>query len=146
MSTCMYQISHTVTRIAKASWDYYLNKQIHLTAEHITGIHNTTADWQSRNNFLASNNYKLHPSIFRALREKIWNHSIEPVCRSSQQTGFRVCELAPRRSCFGSGRSTTELEKNVGGPLNFQLFKNLLKLLTGENYPKVLDNKLHPAA
>ena len=57
--------SPILTSIAKDLWEYCLGKKITLTAEHLPGILNQTADWESRNvSDISTNSWRLNPKIF----------------------------------------------------------------------------------
>ena len=57
--------SPILTEIAKDLWEYCLAKKITLTAEHLPGFLNQTADWESRNvSTISTNSWRLNPQIF----------------------------------------------------------------------------------
>ena len=60
--------SLVLSNLALALWEWALTRNIFLSAEHIAGNLNVSADWQSRN-FLDSSNWKLCLEIFRSLMQ-----------------------------------------------------------------------------
>ena len=57
--------SPILTEIAKDLREYCLAKKITLTAEHLPGFLNQTADWESRNvSTISTNSWRLNPQIF----------------------------------------------------------------------------------
>ena len=60
--------SLVLSNLALALWEWALTRNIFLSAEHITGNLNVSADWELRN-FLDSSNWKLCPEIFRSLMQ-----------------------------------------------------------------------------
>ena len=60
--------SLVLSNLALALWEWALTRNIFLSAEHIAGNLNVSADWESRN-FLDSSNWKLCPEIFRSLMQ-----------------------------------------------------------------------------
>ena len=60
--------SPILTEIAKDLWEYCLAKKITLTAEHLPGFLNQTADWESRNvSTISTNSWRLNPQIFKQI-------------------------------------------------------------------------------
>ena len=60
--------SQKMTHIAKQVWQYCLMKEITITAEHLPGILNKIADWESRHvSSVSTNNWKLNPDIFKQI-------------------------------------------------------------------------------
>jgi hypothetical protein len=60
--------SLVLANLALALWEWALNRNIILSAEHLAGRLNATADWQSRH-FDDSSNWRLCPEVFRALMQ-----------------------------------------------------------------------------
>ena len=60
--------SLVLANLALALWEWALNRNIFLSAEHLSGRLNATADWQSRH-FDDSSNWQLCPEVFRALMQ-----------------------------------------------------------------------------
>ena len=60
--------SLVLSNLALALWEWALTPNIFLSAEHIAGNLNVSADWESRN-FLDLSNWKLCPEIFRSLMQ-----------------------------------------------------------------------------
>ena len=58
--------SLVLSNLTLALWEWALTRNIFLSAEHIAGNLNVSADWESRN-FLDSSNWKLCPEIFPSL-------------------------------------------------------------------------------
>jgi hypothetical protein len=58
--------SLVLANLALALWEWALNRNIFLSAEHLSGRLNATADWQPRH-FDDSSNWQLCPEVFRAL-------------------------------------------------------------------------------
>ena len=57
-----------LSNLALALWEWALSRNILLSAEHLSGSLNDTADWQSRH-FNDSSNWRLCPQVFRALMQ-----------------------------------------------------------------------------
>ena len=57
-----------LSNLALALWDWALKRNIFLSAEHLSGALNVSADWESRH-FLDSSDWKLCPAIFRSLMQ-----------------------------------------------------------------------------
>ena len=61
--------SSGLTQIAKRIWEFCLQKKVRLTAEHIPGVQNEIADWESRNvSHMSTNNWKLNKGIFNQIK------------------------------------------------------------------------------
>ena len=56
--------------VTRSIWEYCMSKSIMLTAEHIPGMSNQEADFQSRT-YMDSSNWKLMPSMFEAI-SNLW--------------------------------------------------------------------------
>ena len=52
--------------ISKESWDYLIERKVHLTAEYIPSLSSQTAEWASRN-FQDSSEWKLCPTVFQQI-------------------------------------------------------------------------------
>lgn len=64
--------SPILTNIAKDLWEYCLERKITLTAEHLPGSLNQTADWESRNvSTMSINSWRLNPKIFAQINS-LW--------------------------------------------------------------------------
>ena len=62
--------------LSKQIWGYLQLKKITITAEHLPGHLNVTADWESRN-FQDKTDWKLSPEVFAKIFQKLVNSSIE---------------------------------------------------------------------
>ena len=57
-----------LSNLALAFWEWALKRNIFLSAEHLSGALNVSADWESRH-FVDSSDWKLCPAIFRSLMQ-----------------------------------------------------------------------------
>ena len=62
--------SFVLNSLAHDLWTWCLASHVHLTAQHIPGVTNTLADWESTV-FQDSSDWKLNPQVFAALNQ-IW--------------------------------------------------------------------------
>ena len=60
----------------KQIWDYLQSKKITITAEHLPGHLNITADWESRN-FQDKSDWELSPEVFAKICQKLGTPSID---------------------------------------------------------------------
>jgi hypothetical protein len=58
--------SLVLSNLALALWEWALNRNMILSAEHLSGALNISADWESRH-FQDSSNWRLCPAVFRSL-------------------------------------------------------------------------------
>ena len=62
--------SDLLCKLAVETWEWCLNRGITLIAEHLPGLDNTTADWESRTNHDRSD-WKLNSSVFQVLQQQM---------------------------------------------------------------------------
>lgn len=70
--------SPILTQVAKKIWEFCLSQQITITAEHLPGLQNQTADSESRKVFEnSSNNWKLNTEVFSQITKLIGPISLD---------------------------------------------------------------------
>lgn len=90
--------SRILTNIGKDLWEYCMERKITLTAEHLPGSLNQTADWESRNvSTMSTNSWRLNPKIFAQINSGSSRDG--PVCGQIKCTAREVHELKTRPIC-----------------------------------------------
>ena len=96
-----------LSNLALALWDWALKRNIFLSAEHLSGALNVSADWESRH-FLDSSDWKLCPAIFRSLMQ-VRGPCVRSVRESPESPVDTVLQLEARSAGASHGRSLAEL-------------------------------------
>ena len=68
--------SITLSELATEIWNWCIERQIMIHAEHLPGVENIQADWQSRH-LTDSSDWKLHLQAFQAIEDKLGPFSID---------------------------------------------------------------------
>jgi len=98
-----------MSQLSKEIWQYLIQNQITITAEYLTGSLNTIADWESMST-RDSSKWKLNPSIFRKICQKLTYPSVDLFAsRLSFQVKRFVLLLETRPIMSGSGCISTGL-------------------------------------
>lgn len=87
--------SPILTSLVFDIWQWCLQRQIHLSAQHIPGLYNLAADEESRMD-RDSSDWKLDPLIFSQI-DIIWgSFRGRPLCNPSHKPTSSMCELDTR--------------------------------------------------
>ena len=68
--------SKTLSELATEIWNWCIERQIMIHAEHLPGVENIQADWQSRH-LTDSSDWKLHLQAFQVIEDKLGPFSID---------------------------------------------------------------------
>jgi hypothetical protein len=68
--------SLSLLNLATEVWNWCLNKNIAIQAQHISGIHNVTADMESRRTYF-KNQWQIKPEIFQEINQHWGPHSVD---------------------------------------------------------------------
>ena len=99
--------SPSLTLLTLELWNWCLQRNILITAEHLPGVSNVLADRELRT-FIDSSDWKLQPEIIQYFlkdRDRSLRHKTD-------QSIKELCELVTRPTCCGDGRFFNRLESD----------------------------------
>ena len=103
--------SPVLSNLAIQLWQWCLERNLSITAEHLPGVDNVVADEESRV-IQSTAEWQLHCPIFQQILECLSNCNIRRSVRNSPQCSIEtVCELETRPRLNGSRWPTTTVEQ-----------------------------------
>ena len=106
-------VSRDLVNLTKDLWMWCLERNIHITAQHLPGIQNTIADAESRAQ-MDRTDWKLSPPIFHKIQENFWSTGSGSLCDSSVCPVPTLLQLAARSICRSNRRISPSVDPHQG--------------------------------